>query len=143
MIAQSIEWRTKSVERAKKILVIAAVTACALIMTGTAMAAGPLDGLTIPAADPSLVFVAPTPDQPNYDARLQAFLDVTVPDTWAGMPVQFLSTFSEAGGVDVLGVPTSAPKADPNNPNFVYQRFQNGVLFYNAADDSTSVLPLG
>ncbi|MBV9578145.1 MAG: hypothetical protein JO057_06095, partial [Chloroflexi bacterium] len=41
-------------------------------------AAGPLDGLTIPAADPSLAFVAPTPDQPNYDARVQAFIQATV-----------------------------------------------------------------
>jgi hypothetical protein len=105
-------------------------------------AAGPLDGLTVPAADPALAFVAPTADQPNYDARLQAFLEITVPDTWNGMPVQFLSTLNDIGP-DVLGVPTSAPKADPNNPNFVYQRFQNGVLFYNASDDTTSVLSLG
>jgi hypothetical protein len=113
-----------------------------LLMPGAAMAAGPLDGLTVPAADPALAFVAPTPDQPNYDARLQAFLEVTVPDTWNGMPVQFLSTLDDTG-VDVLGLPTSMPKADPNNPDFVYQRFQNGLLFYNAADDTTSVLPLG
>jgi hypothetical protein len=113
-----------------------------LLMPGAAMAAGPLDGLTVPAADPALAFVAPTPDQPNYDARLQAFLEVTVPDTWNGMPVQFLSTLDDTG-VDVLGLPTSMPKADPNNPDFVYQRFQNGLLFYNATDGTTSVLPLG
>jgi hypothetical protein len=105
-------------------------------------AAGPLDGLTIPAVDPALVFVAPTPDQPNYDARLQAFLSATVPDAWNGQPVQFLSTLNDTG-VDVLGLPTSEPAADPHNPQFVYQRFQNGVLFYNAADGSTSILPLG
>ena len=113
-----------------------------LLMPGAAMAAGPLDGLTVPAADPALAFVAPTPDQPNYDARLQAFLEVTVPDTWNGMPVQFLSTLDDTG-VDVLGLPTSMPKADPNNPDFVYQRFQNGLLFYNATDGTTSVLALG
>ena len=113
-----------------------------LLMPGAAMAAGPLDGLTVPAADPALAFVAPTPDQPNYDARLQAFLEITVPDTWNGMPVAFLSTLNDTG-VDVLGLPTSMPKADPNNPDFVYQRFQNGLLFYNATDGTTSVLPLG
>jgi hypothetical protein len=112
-----------------------------LLMPGAALAAGPLDGLSVPQADPALMFVAPTPDQPNYDARLQAFVEITVPDTWNGMPVQFLSTLNDIGP-DVLGVPTSAPKADPNNPNFVYQRFQNGLLFYNATDDTTSVLPL-
>ena len=113
-----------------------------LLMPGAAMAAGPLDGLTVPAADPALAFVAPTPDQPNYDARLQAFLEITVPDTWNGLPVQFLSTLNDTG-VDVLGLPTSMPKADPNNPDFVYQRFQNGLLFYNATDGTTSVLSLG
>jgi len=40
-----------------------------------------------------------------------------------------------------VGVPTSAPAADPANPQFVYQRFQNGVLFYNAAEGSTSFVP--
>jgi hypothetical protein len=107
-------------------------------------AAGPLDGLTIPAADPALTFVAPTPDQPNYDARLQAFLAATVPDTWNGQPVQFLSTLNatnDSGDV-VLGLPTSEPAADPHNPQFIYQRFQNGVLFYNAAAGTTSILPL-
>jgi hypothetical protein len=104
-------------------------------------AAGPLDGLTIPAVDPSLAYVAPTPDQPNYDARLQAFLAATVPDTWNGQPVQFLQTLNDTG-VDVLGLPTSEPAADPQNPRFVYQRFQNGVEFYNATDGTTSVLPL-
>jgi hypothetical protein len=112
-----------------------------LASTSVVSAAGPLDGLTIPAVDPALVFVAPTPDQPNYDARLQAFLSATVPDTWNGQPVDFQSTLNDTG-VDVLGLPTSQPAADPHNPQFVYQRFQNGVLFYNAADGTTSVLPL-
>ena len=107
--------------------------------TGIASAAGPLDGLTIPAVDPALVFVAPTPDQPNYAARLQAFLSVTVPDVWNGQPVDFLSTLNDSGE-DALGPPTSMP--DPHNPQFVYQRFQNGLLFFNAAEGTTSVLPL-
>ena len=120
----------------------AALLLFATATPGLALAAGPLDGLTVPAMDPAIAFVAPTPDQPNYDARMQAFLDITVPDVWNGMPVQFLSTLDETG-VDVVGLPVSAPKADPNNPNFIYQRFQNAVLFYNATDDSTQVLALG
>jgi hypothetical protein len=126
----------------KRIVAGAALIGVAAVTPGLAMAAGPLDGLTIPPADPAIAFVAPTPDQPNYDARLQAFLDITVPDMWNGMPVQFLSTLNDTG-VDVVGLPTSAPSADPNNPNFIYQRFQKAVLFYNATDDSTQVLPLG
>jgi uncharacterized protein with LGFP repeats len=124
-----------------KRLLVSAVVVLALAVPGVVNAAGPLDGLTIPTSDPSLTFVAPTPDQPNYDARLDAFLSVTVPDTWNGAPVAFLQTYNEAGGVDVLGLPTSLVQADPHNPNFVYQRFQNGVLFYNASDGTTAVLP--
>jgi hypothetical protein len=126
----------------KRILVVAWAAVIVGVMPGIALAAGPLDGLTIPPRDPALVFLAPTPDQPNYAARLDAFLASTVPDTFAGQPVQFLSSYVDAGGVDLLGVPTSAPKADPNNPSFIYQRFQNGVLFYNGTEGTTSVLPL-
>jgi hypothetical protein len=125
----------------KRWLVAGALGFAVLVTPGVVSAAGPLDGLTIPPADPALVFVAPTPDQPNYDARLQAFVSATVPDEWNGQPVQFLSTLNDTG-VDVLGLPTSEPAADPNNPQFIYQRFQNGVLFYNGAEGTTSVLPL-
>jgi len=102
-----------------------------------------IDGLSVPAADAAMAFVAPTPDQPNYAARLQVFLQNIVPDSWNGQPVQFLSTFNSEGGASVLGLPTSAPKADPGNPSFVYQRFQNGILFYDAAASTTQQLPLG
>jgi hypothetical protein len=125
----------------KRTIVGGTFVAAMAMVPVVAAAQGPLDGLTIPQPDPALVFVAPSPDQPNYDARLQAFLEATVPDTWNGQPVQFLSTLNDTG-VDVLGLPTSAPAADPNNPNFIYQRFQNGVLFYNGTEGTTSVLPL-
>ena len=112
-----------------------------LFVPQMSLAAGPLDGLTVPAADPSLQFVAPRPEQPNYAERVQAFVNSTVPDTYGGQPVVFLQTFDDVG-VDTLGLPTSEPAADANNPQFVYQRFQNGVLFYNGAEGTTSVLPL-
>jgi hypothetical protein len=102
-----------------------------------------LNGLTVPAADAAVAFVAPSPDQPNYAARLQVFLQSTVPDSWNGQPVQFWSTYSAAGGSDVWGLPTSAPRADPSNPHFVYQRFQNGILLYDASAGTTQALPLG
>jgi hypothetical protein len=102
-----------------------------------------LNGLTLPAADPAVAFVAPSPDQPNYPARLQVFLQSTVPDSWNGQRVQFWSTYTAAGGSDIWGLPTSAPAADPNNPNFVYQRFQNGILLYDASAGTTQALPLG
>jgi hypothetical protein len=102
-----------------------------------------LGGLTIPATDGALAFVAPNADQANFAARLPVFLKAAVPDAWNGQPVQFLSTFNAQGGTTVWGLPTSSPKADPNNPSFVYQRFQNGVLFFDASAGTTNPLPLG
>jgi hypothetical protein len=91
-----------------------------------------LDGLTVPAADPAVAYVTPSPDQPNYSARLAAFLSATV-------PAQFQAVYAQ----DVWGLPTSAPKADPNNPSFVYQRFQNGILMADSASGAVGPLPLG
>ena len=94
------------------------------------------DGLTVPSADPSIAFVAPTPDQPDYDARLQVFLQ-------AEIGTQFQAEYDATGGTAVWGLPTSSAVADPHNPNFVYQRFQNGILFYDATSGTTQPLPLG
>jgi hypothetical protein len=104
---------------------------------------GVVNGLTVPPADPALAFVTPSVNDVNYAARLAMFLQATVPDMWNGIPVGFYSMFTGSGGTDVWGAPTSAPKADPNNPNFVYQRFQNGILFYDASAGTTGALPLG
>jgi len=105
--------------------------------------ASSVNGLSVPPADAAMAFVAPTPDDSNYAARLGVFLQATVPDMWNGTPVDFYSTFTNGGGTAVWGLPTSSPKADPNNPNFVYQRFQNGILFYDASSGTTAALPLG
>ena len=125
-----------------KTIAAAALVSSVLVTLGVISAASPLDGLTVPPADPALVFVAPSSDQPNYGARLEAFLQAIVPDQWNGQPVQFLTTLDASCGLDAVGLPTSQPAVDPNNPNFVYQRFENGVLFYNGTDGSTNILTL-
>jgi hypothetical protein len=101
-----------------------------------------LAGLTVPAADPALALVTPGPEQSNYASRLTEFLRATVPETWNGRPVAFSSTLI-GQGVDVWGVPTSAPTVDPRNPRFVYQRFADGILLYDATSGTTTALPLG
>ena len=63
-----------------------------------------INGLTVPPADPALAFVTPTPDQANYTARVQAFLQGTVPDTFGGQPVSFLTTYNTEGGTTVWGL---------------------------------------
>lgn len=95
-----------------------------------------LNGLTVPTANPATAFVAPTPDQSNYMARLQVYIAASVNEP-------FLSTYTTSGGPAVWGLPTSTAIADPNNPNFSYQRFQNGILFYDATAGTTQPLPLG
>jgi len=102
-----------------------------------------LNGLTVPAADPAVAFITPSQDQPNYTARLQVFLHSSVPDSWSGQAVNFWSTYAAADGSDVWGMPTSAPRADPNNPHFIYQRFQNGILLYDSTSGTTQALPMG
>jgi hypothetical protein len=94
------------------------------------------DGLTVPAADPATLYVAPTPDQPNFAARQQLYVQALVREP-------FLSAYNALDGSTLLGLPTSSAKPDPNNPNFVYQRFQNGILFYDGTSGTTRVLPLG
>jgi hypothetical protein len=89
-------------------------------------------GLTVPKADAAVAFVAPTPDQPNYDARIAAYTNATV-----------APPFAASYDLTLLGLPTSNAKPDPNNPNFVYQRFQNGILLADASSGSVGMLPLG
>ena len=33
--------------------------------------------------------------------------------------------------LDIWGAPTSKPARDPNNNNFIYQRFQRGIMHYD------------
>ncbi|HLZ10764.1 MAG TPA: D-alanyl-D-alanine carboxypeptidase family protein, partial [Chloroflexota bacterium] len=44
--------------------------------------------------------------------------------------------------LEVWGIPTSTPAFDPNNHDVVYQRFQRGILQYDAACDCTHALLL-
>ena len=83
------------------------------------------------------------------------------PETFNGQPVRFFSTFNStvtrtrrsAGGVgdpsllplinlEIWGVPTSLPAQDPNNGGFIYQRFQRGIMHYDAACRCTQGLLL-
>ena len=87
----------------------------------------------LPAVDPALTATAPAPGSPGYAAAVLAWVEAHAPESFAGLPVRFYSTFLEsvgreealpAGGDDNLlagfaleiwGLPTSAPAFDPNN----------------------------
>jgi hypothetical protein len=121
-----------------------------------------IDGLRLPAADPDLLGSAPAPSSPEYAVQALAFINLYVPDDWNGTPVNFQSTFlgtvtcADAFGTDpcdqsalpaldleVWGLPTSLPTSDPLNPDFIYQRFQRGIMHFSRATNRTQGLLLG
>jgi hypothetical protein len=87
---------------------------------------------------------------PDEAVRAEAQIRATVPDAWNGTPVMLQRTFFEDAarsaspeeaadpdllalvGIEVWGFPTSRPAPDPADPSVVYQRFQRGVMKYDA-----------
>jgi hypothetical protein len=121
-----------------------------------------IDGLSLPAIDPELIGAAPTIGSPDYTSEALAFISVYVTDTWNGLPVNFQTTFlntvacADAFGNDscdpsqlpafaleLWGLPTSLPTLDPLNNEFVYQRFQKGIMHFSRATGLTQGLLLG
>jgi hypothetical protein len=109
-----------------------------------------------PAPDPALMRQAPAVGSANYDTAVIAFVQQHAPDGWNGLSVHFYQTFTStvtlqsaypSGGgnpnlipalnLEIWGVPTSAPAYDPNNHNFVYLRFQRGIMHYAAGCNCT------
>jgi hypothetical protein len=121
------------------------------------------DGLALPTTDSDLLAGAPPTDDPDYLSRALQFVDANVPDQWNDQPVNFHSTFVDtvscaeavdpdqpcdpallpAFALEIWGLPTSQPTADRNNPDFVYQRFQRGVMHYATSTGLTQGLLLG
>lgn len=109
-----------------------------------------------PAIDHALVATLPPVGAPDYGERIAAAVRANVPDQFEGLPVNFWQAFTApirpAGAgpdtlallnLEVWGAPTSPPTFDPNNRAFVYQRFQRGVLHFDASTGTTAGLLLG
>ncbi|HVC32850.1 MAG TPA: hypothetical protein VNL16_05015 [Chloroflexota bacterium] len=45
--------------------------------------------------------------------------------------------------LEIWGIPTSLPMVDPHNHDFIYQRFQRGILHFQEATNTTEGLLLG
>ena len=120
-----------------------------------------INGSTFPGPDPALVADAPPVSDPNYDTDIIAFVDANAPDVWNGVPVNFGTTFHttvtfedafpDGGGspslvpllnLQIWGAPTSQPAFEPTNRNFIYQRFQRGIMQYDAGCNCTQGLLL-
>jgi hypothetical protein len=100
-----------------------------------------INGATFPAHNPAVANSAPQPTTPDYGQAVLNFLQANVPNTFEGVNVQFLNSYLAAGqqaaqqgdfaplvSLEIWGFPTSNPARDPNNANFIYQRFQRGIL---------------
>ena len=119
-----------------------------------------INGSTFPAPDERLAASSPSPRQADYATAIVDFVRRTAPETFDGQPVRFFSTFMDTvsyaeafpnGGdaallplinLEIWGAPTSAPARDPNNGGFVYQRFQRGIMHYDATCRCTQGLLL-
>lgn len=120
-----------------------------------------INGSTFPAPDSYLATLAPAPGSPDYASRVQEFVMKYAPNQYEGMNVNFYQAFRNTvtmqdafphggGNTDLLpglnlemwGVPTSYPQRDPNNHNFVYLRFQRGIMHYDATNGYTQGLLL-
>jgi N-acetylmuramoyl-L-alanine amidase len=111
-----------------------------------------MNGSTFPAPDKNVYGQSPSPNEPNYHEKMLQFVRDMAPDNWDGEQVNFARTFfgsvrleeaypngAPPEGEDLLpffnlelwGLPTSRPMREPTNPNFIYQRFQRGIMHYD------------
>ncbi len=116
---------------------------------------------TFPANNPSLVATAPAPGSPNYNSAILAWIQQHAPDNINGTVVNFYHTFintvtmqeayPNGGGnsgllqgidLEMWGAPTSAPAGDPHNSNFIYLRFQRGIMHYDNTTHTTQPINL-
>ena len=120
-----------------------------------------INGSTFPPADAAVTAGAPRAGTPNYGSAAVEFVKKQAPDAFDGQPTAFLETFSttvtladafpDGGGdegllplldLEIWGLPTSKPMRDPHNNNFVYLRFQRGIMHYDGACRCTQGLLL-
>jgi len=99
-----------------------------------------VNGSTFPAPDANLKNNTPPVASPTYGVDILNFVNTNVPDTFSGQPVNFLQHFNSTGGLTIWGAPISQPAPDPANANFIYQRFQRGIMHYIQGTGTESIL---
>jgi hypothetical protein len=99
-----------------------------------------VNGSTFPGPDPTIKNNTPQVGSPTYAVDINAFVQTTVPDVYNGAQVNFLQTFNALGGLTIWGAPISNPAPEPSNPNFIYQRFQRGIMHFIAGSGTQSIL---
>ena len=108
-----------------------------------------VNGSELPSADPTMKAETPSVGSAGYGSAIVEFVRSNAPDSFEGLAVGFARTFFRALANDnqlldleIWGAPISHPRRDPGNSNFVYQRFQRGVMHFDAATGRTQGLLL-
>jgi hypothetical protein len=99
-----------------------------------------VNGSVFPSPDDTMKANTPPVSDPDYSTKITAFVEANVPNSYNGQPVSFLQTYNSLGGLQIWGAPISAPMPDPSNGNFIYQRFQRGVMHFTAPSTTESIL---
>lgn len=117
---------------------------------------------TFPAPDRGMAESAPKPGSDGYFDKLLGFVKDQSPNQWNDLAVNYYKAFNEtvryedaypdkkadpgimpAINLEIWGAPISAPSYDPNNKNFVYLRFQRGIMHFDKTNGLTQGLLLG
>jgi hypothetical protein len=117
-----------------------------------------INGSTFPAPDPAIINATPSVTDPDYATKIVQFVQDQAPNTFEGESVNFGQTFNTTVSaqdapdapasllplfdLDIWGAPTSRPARDPNNNNFIYQRFQRGIMHFDKGCNCTQGLLL-
>ena len=107
-------------------------------------------GTTVPLPDPQLIAAAPLASDAAFATKAIDFVRANAPELFDGEPVKFFTTFQGTVGLkdafpqgngdpnllsllnlQLWGLPTSKPAYDPTNHDFIYLRFQRGVMHYD------------
>ena len=115
-----------------------------------------VNGSIFPAPDEQLKNSTPPVSSPTYATDIVTFVRNNAPDMFMGQPVNFGQTFfttvsSQAAGttdpnllalydLEIWGAPISRPAPDPGNSNFIYQRFQRGIMHYAVGQGTRGIL---
>jgi len=115
-----------------------------------------VNGSIFPAPDDALKNSTPRVSDPDYGTAILKFVRDNAPDQFQGQPVNFGQTFVNSVSpqqantsdpniiglldLEIWGAPISRPAADPGNSNFIYQRFQRGIMHYTAGQGTRGIL---
>lgn len=121
-----------------------------------------INGSQFPAVDPLVKDATPVVGSPTYAQDVVTFIQQHAPNQIGGTNVGFFDTFNNTvtlqdafpmgGGnpalltllnLEIWGTPTSNPTADPTNANFIYLRFQRGIMHFHGNDPAGNPITEG